>query len=216
MIEKLAEKKGCYVPQQVVIDLVNEKKSDGKGITVAEIGVGIGATSVEMIKVLNDADTYYIFDFENNVNGLATDLAGINNNNVSIIPIGNTRKSGDSYGYNLAKLMLEWRESGKKFDVVYLDGAHTFMHDGIAVCVLKEMMADGGYLILDDIDWNLKGSPTMNPDVRPSTGDNFTEEQIECCQVGMVEKCFLETDSTFEKTSLSTKRVAIYKRTCAL
>ena len=214
MIEKLALKKGNCIPQKIVIELAEEMKnqSNENGITVAEIGVDIGATSVELIKVLNEKDTYYLFDFENVVRELSSDLEGINTNNVNIVPIGNTRKYGDSYSYNLAKLMLEWRKNNKKFDVVYLDGAHTFIHDGVTVCILKEMLADGGYLILDDIEWSLMKSGTCNPDVNPTIRNFYTDEQIECCQVGMVEECFLKTDSSFEKTEHSTTWVAVYKK----
>ena len=139
-------------------------------------------------------------------------MTKINFNNVKIVAEGNTPKRGDSYSYNLAKLMLEWRENGKKFDLVYLDGAHTFIHDGVAVCILKEMMAKDGYLVLDDINWSLKKSPTCNPDVNPKILEEYTNEQIECCQVRMVEQCFLEMDSNFEKTDYSSDRVAVYKR----
>ena len=212
MIERLLEKKGNCIPREIVVELTKELKKREMGISIAEIGSDIGATSVELIKVLEEKDTYYIFDFERKVKELHADLKDLNSNNTEIVSIGNTGKRGDSYSYNLAKLMLQWRESGKKFDLVFLDGAHTFMHDGVAVCILKEMLSEGGYLILDDINWSLKKSPTCNPDVNPAIRNDYTDEQIECCQVGMVEECFLKLDSTFEKTEHSTDGVAVYKK----
>jgi predicted O-methyltransferase YrrM len=40
------------------------------------------------------------------------------------------------------------------FDFCYLDGAHNFAIDGIAVLLVERLLRPGGWLLLDDVDWS--------------------------------------------------------------
>lgn len=112
---------------------------------------------------------------------------------------GNTHKHWDSYAWALSNLLFTMREHQEDgvYDVVYLDGAHSFFHDGLACCLLKELVKPGGYLIFDDMRWTYAGSPTVNPDKNPGTAENMTEEQIADQQVTRVVRCFMEHDPAF-------------------
>ena len=82
------------------------------------------------------------------------------------------------------------------FDVVYLDGAHTFMHDGLAVCILKQLIKKGGYLILDDLFWtysNWNGGKTVE--------GKLPKYQRDDKQILRVQEIFLRHDPNFEKLS---------------
>lgn len=79
------------------------------------------------------------------------------------------------------------------FDVVYLDGAHTFFHDGLAVALLKELLKESGYLILDDLFWSYAKSPTLSN----SGFDKLTDEQRNDAQINRVAKLFLDYDKGF-------------------
>lgn len=207
MIEKLRFSRGNIEAAVEVLDLAKKLKKEKENLVIAEIGVGWGATAVELIQILRKEDEYCFFDLEDVVNELQEDLIKINENKVKLSAYGNSRKYLDSYSWNLARLLQE----EKKFDLVYLDGAHTFMHDAIAVCLLKEMLVYGGYLILDDLNWSLAKSPTCNPNVKPEIVDYYTQEQIDTCQIQMVKDIFLDTDKRYEEIGES-KRKSIFKR----
>lgn len=189
-------------------------KAYKKQINVAEIGIGWGATAVELIKTLGEKDTYYYFDFEDNVQELYRDLIGINENHVNIVGIGNSRLTYDSYAWNLAKLYIKWRKEygdGQRLDLVYLDGAHTFLFDSAAACILKEMTSQGGVIVLDDINWTIAKSPTCKPEVNPEVLNFYSLEQINSCQVKMIQECFFDSDSRFEKMG-DYKRIAVFRK----
>ncbi len=39
------------------------------------------------------------------------------------------------------------------YDLCYLDGAHDFTIDGLAVVLVEKLLRPGGWLLLDDLDW---------------------------------------------------------------
>lgn len=211
MIEKLKSNTGNTEAAVEVLNLVKKLKEERTELSIAEIGIGWGATAVELIKLLSSKDEYHFFDFEDAVKELHEDLIKINKNQVKLRAYGNSRKYLDSYSWNLAKMLMEG--GVKKFDLVYLDGAHTFIYDGITVCLLKELIEKGGYLVLDDLNWSLAKSPTCNPDVKPEIVDYYTQEQIDTCQIEMVKEIFLDTDKRYEEIEKGySKRRAIFRR----
>ena len=76
MIEKIAERKGNYTPCEEVIYWVELLKDSKESISVAEIGVDIGATAVEIIHRIERGDKYYFFDIENKVRVNCTPKSG--------------------------------------------------------------------------------------------------------------------------------------------
>lgn len=215
MIEKINQPmyKAISNPcKEVLMALDMLKENRGDRITIAEIGVGIGATSVKVAEKLSKEDLYYLFSYEDDVTELRNDLVELPKCEASIYAIGNTTKTYDSYAWSLAKIYQELSNK-ELFDLVYLDGAHTFCHDGLTCCILKRMMKMGGMIIFDDIDWCHAKSPTLNPTVNTRTSDNFTDEQIETCQVAMVVNIFMEEDKDWEIVpELSSVRRVTYKK----
>ncbi len=55
-----------------------------------------------------------------------------------------------------------------EFDLVYLDGAHLFEPDALAFLLAERMLAPGGYMIFDDLNWTLERSEfhSAQPEVR--------------------------------------------------
>lgn len=201
--------------QRDVVKIVEEMKKQ-KSVVYAEIGVDVGATVLEVAEKLDENDKMYLFDFEKTVKDVCNKV--LEKNKVQVIGLANTGKSGDTYGWNLAKLVLEQREKEEDgiFDVVYLDGAHTFIHDGIACCLCKELLKKGGVIIFDDINWSLAKSPTCNPTVNPEIKNSYTEEQINTHQVKMVVDLFMKEDKEFEYVKPifheAEGRIAIYRK----
>ena len=208
MIEKLKLNQGNTKAAVEVLELAKKLKDEKRKIVVAEIGIGWGATAVELINLLSKDDEYCFFDFDDAVKELQEDLDKINKNQVKLRAYGNSRKYLDSYSWNLAKVLVE---GNRKFNLVYLDGAHTFIHDGLSVCLLKELIEKDGYLILDDLNWSLAKSPTCNPTVKPEIVDYYSQEQINACQIEMVKNIFLDTDKRYEAIEIN-KRRAVFRR----
>lgn len=77
MIEKMIEKVGNVEPMHKITELAQEIMKSKDNVAVAEIGVGYGATSVEIVRNLRDTDTYYFFDFQHIVQGLLNDLNSV-------------------------------------------------------------------------------------------------------------------------------------------
>lgn len=180
-------------------------------MTVAEIGIGFGATALQVLKMLDKDDVYYCFSRENDIKAFVEDLKtrdfGIK---CQVIPFGNSNKIFDSYNWNLSNLVLQMREKNLPgiFDAVYLDGAHNLLHDGLAICLLKELIKDGGYLILDDLFWSYAKSPTM----REYGFKNFPKEQAEDRQVFRAQELFLTNDPNWERLSSSKEPRGVFRK----
>ncbi len=186
------------------VNLVKDKKASAGKVTVAEIGIDLGATTLAVSKVLDKADTYYLFDFEEVVSALTSDLRELPEIKCDYVQVGNTHKTYDSYVWNLSNLVFQMRNDKIDgiFDVVYLDGAHNLIHDGLACCMLKEMIRPGGYVVFDDVNWSYEISHTCNPKVNSVVKNGFTHEQICDCQVKRVIRLFMERDEHFEKIKM--------------
>jgi predicted O-methyltransferase YrrM len=57
--------------------------------------------------------------------------------------------------------MMKWLEEGRSecFDLVYLDGGHSWDVTGFAFFLVDRLLAPGGWLVFDDIDWTFEASP---------------------------------------------------------
>lgn len=83
-----------------------------------------------------------------------------------------------SYTWRMME-MLE-RNPRPQFDLCYLDGAHNWDTDGFAFFLLDKLLAKGAILILDDIDWSYKKSPTLQDEdwVKNMPRNQYEMEQI--------------------------------------
>lgn len=201
MIEKINTEEQKFISkpcEDVLLWLDNLLKSNKESITVAELGVGVGATSVEIVKRLRDIDSFYFFSYDNDVIELEGDLKSLDYCNCKLYPIGNSRTTYDSYTWNLGSLCLE---NNELFDLVYLDGAHNFYHDGLATVLLKKLIKPGGILIFDDVMWSFHQSPFWNndPDRHARLYKDYPEEQIKTPQIKRVLDVFMENDDEWER-----------------
>ena len=145
---------------------------------VAEIGVGIGATSLAMAAALDHHGELHLFDVEEKLQALTYDLAAAGFANVH--PHPNSDRHWDSYNWALGKMLLGG--VGPVFDYVYLDGAHTFATDALAFFLCDRLLKPGGLIEFDDYHWTFGHSQWM-----AETRDQFmTPEQVATPQVAMV------------------------------
>jgi predicted O-methyltransferase YrrM len=72
-----------------------------------------------------------------------------------------------SYTWRMMR-MLEDGQAGT-FDFCYLDGGHTWDISGFAFCLVDRLLAPGGTLVLDDLNWSIAGSSALKD--RSSTAE---------------------------------------------
>jgi len=157
---------------------------------IAEIGVGLGATTLAMAEILDNRGEIHIYDFQDVVEQLEHDLGARGYKNIIIH--GSTKKHWDSYNWNLAKKILNGAKS--VYDYIYLDGAHTLFTDGLCFFLCDRLLKPGGYLEIDDYDWTFAQSGWM----KSVRHDFMTEEQIGTRQVSMIIDLFLADNDGYE------------------
>jgi predicted O-methyltransferase YrrM len=92
----------------------------------------------------------------------------------------------DPLGYNwwLADLLRQ-QDAGDAyqplFDFIFLDGAHEWQPDALAVYLAVQLLKPGGWLVLDDLDFSLRSMPHW----RNSHG-HLSDRELDTCQIGMV------------------------------
>lgn len=150
---------------------------------VAEVGVGIGATTQAIAKTLNGRGTIHIFDFQSSVDELAGDLRKLGYENV--VTHGNSRLHWDSYHWSLAKLLNTERKP--IFDYAYLDGSHMLLHDLPAFVLLDKLVKPGGYIEFDDYGWKFENSAWM----KSIRQEYVTDEQAATPNVKMLVDLFV-------------------------
>jgi predicted O-methyltransferase YrrM len=178
--------------------------------TVAEIGTGIGATTMQLLAEMRGSGTLHLYDFAERVDELVSDLRKLEiARGVDIMPHGNSRKTFDGYDWSLATMIVGLLDSGQpleSFDFVYLDGAHAFHHDAPACALLKELIRPGGFIVFDDMYWTFAKSPVMNPERKPQIRADYTDEQLRRPHVEVVVRALMETDPRFEQIYLTESR----------
>jgi predicted O-methyltransferase YrrM len=71
------------------------------------------------------------------------------------------RLEHSSYTWWLRALLRERDEP--RFDFCFLDGAHDWHVDGLAVVLIERLLRDGAWLVLDDLDWSYERGSGPEP-----------------------------------------------------
>jgi predicted O-methyltransferase YrrM len=193
MLEKLGTSQATTIsrPNRPVVAEIDRLLKKNVSPIFAEIGVGVGATTLAVAKILDNVGEIHIFDFEQSVSELKSDLASLGFNNV--VAYGNTEKYWDSYHWNFAKLLSDG--ANEIFDVIYIDGAHTYLHDALAFFMCDRLLKVGGAMIFDDWNWSFSQSRWMK-----GVRDNFmTEEQINNQQIGYLLNTLVKNHIGYEE-----------------
>jgi predicted O-methyltransferase YrrM len=82
------------------------------------------------------------------------------------------------YTWRLMKLLEE--EPRPRFDLCYIDGAHSWFVDGLAFFLVDRLLKPGGWIVFDDLDWTFAGSSTLadRDDIRRMPDDERTQPQV--------------------------------------
>jgi predicted O-methyltransferase YrrM len=83
-----------------------------------------------------------------------------------------------SYNWRLMKFLEA--EPQPRFDLCYLDGAHNWFVDGLAFLLVDRLLAPGGWIIFDDLDWTFATSPARKDSaaVQAMPEDERTTPQV--------------------------------------
>lgn len=83
-----------------------------------------------------------------------------------------------SYTWELMKLLEQ--EPQPRFDFAYIDGGHTWDVTGFGFFLVDRLLAPGGWVVFDDLNWTLSASPTMRdlPEVRGLPEEQRTTAQV--------------------------------------
>src|SRR5678815_5342492 len=70
----------------------------------------------------------------------------------------------EQQGFNWRLMKMLDDGKGPRFDMVYLDGGHTWDVTGFAFFLVDRLLRPGGWLIFDDIDWSYATSSKFKND----------------------------------------------------
>lgn len=195
-------------PNQQVLTLLQELIRRCESPVFFEVGIGIGATTVEVARMLNNRGSMFLFSRQRDVQELTADLEALGYSNVNG-SWGSPHNTFSGYHFELAYAFS--RKELPDFDLAYIDGGHVYHLDAPAACVLKELCKPGGYMVFDDWTWSLAKSYAMNPLKRPATAVEYDARQIAECQVQLVCQTIMDTDARFRFVGLEADS-AIYQR----
>lgn len=160
---------------------------------IAEIGVGVGATTQELARILDNRGQLHLYDFDSKLEELLADLKELDYRNV--VGFANTTKYWDSYNWSLLR-QIE-RSAGPIYDYVYLDGSHLFLHDGLAFMLCDKLLKVGGCIDFDDYFWSVSKSKWM----AENRHRYMTDEQIEAQQIKLVVENLVIPDPRYEQVT---------------
>jgi predicted O-methyltransferase YrrM len=76
-----------------------------------------------------------------------------------------------SYTWRLMRFLEQ--DPPPRFDLCFLDGAHSWFIDGFAFFLVDRLLRPGGWIVFDDLHWTYESSPTLRemPWVRKMPAD---------------------------------------------
>jgi SAM-dependent methyltransferase len=129
-------------------ELLRSVTAGRPGLRFLEIGIG-SEPIVERMRLLQANGTRYTgVDFESVCADHRQTLARAG------VPVSDIEFLGNRTG-TYAWTLFELVRAGRRFDVVYLDGHHTFYVDLPAFLLADRVLEPGGWLLIDDIRWTL-------------------------------------------------------------
>ena len=83
-----------------------------------------------------------------------------------------------SYTWRMMRFLEE--DPTPRFDLCYLDGAHSWFVDALAFFLVDHLLRPGGWIIFDDLEWTYATSPSMKESewVRSIPLDERTTPQV--------------------------------------
>jgi len=103
-----------------------------------------------------------------------------------------------SYTWRLMRFLEE--DSRPRFDLCYIDGAHTWFVDGFAFFLVDRLLRPGGWVIFDDLDWTWARSPSS----RDTEGvRRMPRDERETPQVSLIYNLLVKPHPNYGKFEVS-------------
>lgn len=133
-------------PEQFIRDLIAQRH----GQSFLEIGIG-SSPNVERLQLMSQyGGSYTACDF-----GDVCELHQRMIKSASVLNGLDARFLDNRHGGTYAWTLFELAARGETFDIIYLDGHHTFYIDAPALVLGHILLKPGGVYLLDDISWTL-------------------------------------------------------------
>jgi hypothetical protein len=209
MLEKIGKPGFLHwsTPDHIVLKYLKLIKQNIENPVYYEIGIGVGATVLEVAKELDNSGSIVLFSRLVEVAGVSQDLKNLGYNNVDD-RWGSSHHTFSGYHFELARAVMSGSIS--KFDLAYLDGSHMMHLDAGTAAILKEHCNINGYIIFDDYTWSLKHTAALLNSM-PATSIEYDTRQIEANHVEMICKVIMNTDKRFEFLGVQDDS-AVYRR----
>jgi predicted O-methyltransferase YrrM len=163
-----------------------------------ELGTGFGATACVMAAAIDQIGGGTV----TTVDQIARDPVGVDQL-AQLTGLSRHIKSVQlSAGYNwfLLRLLQERTKGGACepcFGFCYLDGAHEWQPDALAVLLMTRLLRPGAWIMLDDLNFKLRGChPGWD-------AGNRSDEELDTPQVGLVFDLLVKTHPDLERFMLS-------------
>ena len=194
-------------PNSLFLEYIEKLIIGTNKISIAEIGIGIGATTQAAFQLLRDSDLYYLFDYSDKVDELYVELKNKYSHGPQILSIGNSRSMFDNYVWSLYNLSVKCEAV---FDLVLLDGAHDYTMDLAACALLIGLLKPNGFLILDDIYLSI-GTIMKHNSLKMSELSNlYSGSQMSAFQMKMICESFLNKQPSLRRITTTDGSQAVY------
>ncbi|MEW6552569.1 MAG: class I SAM-dependent methyltransferase [Campylobacterota bacterium] len=140
-------------------DEITRLIEDNALTNILELGFAHGVSTTYMaaaLKRMNKGGSITCIDLEHSKNRvprietLLTQINELDRVNIYFEPT--------SYLWRLMKFIEE--DDTPRFDLCYLDGAHSWYVDGFAFFLVDKLLKPGGWIVFDDMNWTYANSPT--------------------------------------------------------
>lgn len=99
-----------------------------------------------------------------------------------------------SYLWRLMHLLEA--DPSPRFDLCYIDGAHTWSTDGFAFFLVDRLLEPGGWIVFDDLDWTFDTSPGLR---RSEMVAQMLPEERATPQIRKVYELLVRTHPSYEQ-----------------
>ena len=109
---------------------------------------------------------------------------------------------GAGYNWFLMRILRDRTKQGQcepRFDFCYLDGAHEWEPDALAVLVMAKLLRPGAWMAIDDLNFKLRGCHKG----WEATYGHRSDEELDTMQVGTVFDLLVKTHPSLEHIMLS-------------
>jgi hypothetical protein len=119
-----------------------------RGSSFLEVGIG-EFPRYDRFELMRTLDVSYV----------GCDFKSVCDSHLRELTIKGTNTKGITFRSNptgtYAWTLFEMLKNDERYDVIYIDGHHTFYIDLPAILLAHNLLKPGGYLLLDDIAWTL-------------------------------------------------------------